>query len=212
MSNRIEQYLEEISRPLAEPQRSEWREEVRQHIESLVAAHQELGLSRDDAVEAAIASFGAAQNIGADVKRETANLGHSSATLALWGMTQFVIAVIPGFITLGALAALYALYGGEEFLANIGRIAASLAVISPLFAGWVIGRKASPNHLRRDLLLVPIMGCFASLPMAMIFSVLHQPGWKPNPMEIALWLPYALFAAWLSYFVSHKPDETPLKS
>ena len=127
-------------------------------------------------------------------------------------MLRYMMAVFPGFLTLGVVAALFGMNGGEDYLANIGRIAAVFSFTMPLFAGWVVGRKASPRHLRRDLLFVPVLGYFVSLLMAMIFSVLHQPDWKPDASEIALWLPYSLVAAFLSYLMCHNPEDAPLKS
>lgn len=208
MSSRLERYLDEISKPLPEPQRSEWREEVRQHLEALIAAHQELGLSRDAATEVAIASFGEAQIIGKNVQRETNDLRFQPPHPVLDGAFRFLMAIFPGFLTLGVAAGFYAFDGGDEYLANIGRLADAFSLILPLFAGWVVGRKASPRHLRRDLLAAPLLGYIASLPMAMTFSCLHQPNWRPSPVEIALWLPYALGAAWLSYILCHSADNT----
>lgn len=72
--SRLEQYLDEVSRPLTplgETARREWREEARQHLDDLVAAHAELGASENEAIEAALHQFGDAAKIGRAVRRES---------------------------------------------------------------------------------------------------------------------------------------------
>lgn len=68
--NPLEQYLDRVERHLTlltEDERREWREEARQHLESLVEAHLELGRSPGDALSAAIAQFGAPEVLGKEL-------------------------------------------------------------------------------------------------------------------------------------------------
>jgi hypothetical protein len=70
--SRVEAYLDELERPLAHlpaSERREWREEARQHLLSLAAAHEELGASPQEAVDAAVREFGDPGRIGRDLAR-----------------------------------------------------------------------------------------------------------------------------------------------
>lgn len=73
MHVRLEAYLEELERPLeglSVEARREWREEARQHLVALVEAHEELGRPPEEAVEAAIASFGDPVHLGREMRKE----------------------------------------------------------------------------------------------------------------------------------------------
>lgn len=73
MHTRLESYLEELERPLeglSVDARREWREEAQQHLLALVEAHEELGRTPEEAVEAAISSFGNAEQLGQEMRRE----------------------------------------------------------------------------------------------------------------------------------------------
>ncbi len=72
--SRLEQYLDELERPLTalgETVRREWREEARQHLADLAAAHEELATDADDALEQALHQFGDAATVGQAVRRES---------------------------------------------------------------------------------------------------------------------------------------------
>lgn len=72
--SRLETYLDELERPLTalgETARREWREEARQHLADLTAAHEELGTDPDTALEQALHQFGEAAKVGQAVRRES---------------------------------------------------------------------------------------------------------------------------------------------
>ncbi len=72
--SRLEQYLDELERPLTalgETARREWREEARQHLADLAAAHEELGTDPDTALEQALHQFGEASKVGQAMRRES---------------------------------------------------------------------------------------------------------------------------------------------
>jgi hypothetical protein len=71
MQSPLEQYIEEITRPLPLAEREEWRTEVEQHLDALIAAYEELGHSREEAVQLAAARFGAPERLGRQMRRET---------------------------------------------------------------------------------------------------------------------------------------------
>jgi len=69
---RLERYLSTIAsrlRTVPAEQRDEQVEEMRQHLEALVAGHVALGCGEDDAVEAAIRQFGRAEQVGRGLNR-----------------------------------------------------------------------------------------------------------------------------------------------
>lgn len=57
-------------RPLPEEQRRELEQELRQHLAALVAAHEEIGRSPEEATAAALARFGDPVRIGRRLTRE----------------------------------------------------------------------------------------------------------------------------------------------
>ncbi len=66
-------YLSRLERelsPLPSDERETARVELRQHVDALIAAHGELGLSAADAQTAALAQFGDARKIGGKLRRE----------------------------------------------------------------------------------------------------------------------------------------------
>jgi hypothetical protein len=70
MRSRLEEYLEEVSRPLPASERSEWRTEAEQHLTALIEAHIELGYSPEEATDLALARFGAAAKLGERMRAE----------------------------------------------------------------------------------------------------------------------------------------------
>lgn len=69
---KLDQYVETVAarlKTLPEPERKSQIDELRQHLESLVAANQTQGVSVDIATETALQQFGNAQEIGSDLGR-----------------------------------------------------------------------------------------------------------------------------------------------
>jgi hypothetical protein len=64
---RLESYLQTMEQHLVgitAAGKLEWRDEARAHLLALVEAHEELGATRDEAVEAALKQFGSGKRIG----------------------------------------------------------------------------------------------------------------------------------------------------
>ena len=67
----MERYLSSVSshlKDLPADERDEQLREMRQHLESLVAAHRASGLNQDEAVSAALNQFGDSQRIGSQLR------------------------------------------------------------------------------------------------------------------------------------------------
>jgi hypothetical protein len=93
--NRLEEYLDQLERPLtalSPTARREWREEAHEHLQSLIAAHEELGSSPEEAVEAAVRQFGDAARIGRGLRsvarrrRRTTPADREALTMAVWNI------------------------------------------------------------------------------------------------------------------------------
>lgn len=72
MHSPLEQYIETVEtrlRALPPEQRNNEVEEIRQHLESMVAAHVELGYGEQEAVELSLTQFGKAERVGKDLNR-----------------------------------------------------------------------------------------------------------------------------------------------
>jgi len=197
MPSRLEKYLDEVTRPVAPAQRAEWQEEAQQHLDALVAAHEELGLSREEAVEAAIGSFGEAKQIGKSIERESS--GSTFRQAVGKGILRFALPVLACFFPMACAAALFGVVGGEAYLATLRMAGGVLLVLTPVLGGWNAGIKASPHHPLRDVLLVPALGAMLCSPDSLIFSVFRHPTLRPDPRDAALWLPLALAASCLAY-------------
>lgn len=78
----LEAYLDECEAPLAPlpaAERGEWRDEARQHLLALAAAHIELGMSEEAAVEAALRQFGEPLPLGKKLAAAMRRTGCSPA-------------------------------------------------------------------------------------------------------------------------------------
>ena len=72
MNSRLEQYLETLDVHLAalpDERRRGLREEARQHVLDLAAAHRELGSDEDEALQAALRQFGDPRRVGKQYRR-----------------------------------------------------------------------------------------------------------------------------------------------
>lgn len=152
MHSRLEEYLDTVEKPLTslpKPAREEWREEARQHLESLVAAHEELGSSREEAVEAALLQFGDAQAIGVQMRRATIHDSDgwraASVAFALVGLPLVVWMAVLTVIGMSLLNS----SGTVNMTLFYGATAAGYAAV-PLMGGWWAGR-----YCRRHRLLFP---------------------------------------------------------
>jgi hypothetical protein len=197
MTSRLEQYLEEIAQPVSAYHRAEWREEARQHIEALVTAHEELGLRHEEAVEAALRSFGEATGIGKSVERESSVcILRRAIGQGIW---RFGLPVLACFLPMAFGIAVFGFVGSEVYLTTLRTMGSVLLILAPVLGGWNVGAKASLRHPLRDVLLMPALGALLCSPDSLIFSAFCHPTLRPDPRDAALWLPVALASSCLAY-------------
>lgn len=143
MHSQLEEYLDNVEKPLAPlptQAREEWREEARQHLESLVAAHEELGSSQEEAVEAALLQFGDAQTIGQQVRAATLDEveGWRAASIAC------MLVILPVIFWLAAMGLigtriLHQMNDIGADLSAFHRVAVSGFLMVPLLGGYWAG-------------------------------------------------------------------------
>lgn len=93
---RVARFFLRLDAPLCrmpEPERADLHTELRQHLETLVAAQLELGASPEEAIESALSSFGDPTNVGRKLMREwrLKNRDPFWATIVIIGVCQFVL-------------------------------------------------------------------------------------------------------------------------
>lgn len=93
---RVARFFLRLDAPLCrmpEPERADLHTELRQHLETLVAAQLELGASPEEAIESALSSFGDPTNVGRKLMREwrLKNRDPFWATIVIIGVCQFAI-------------------------------------------------------------------------------------------------------------------------
>jgi len=146
---RIEDYLDQIYVPLVGwvpyAARAELRAELQAHLESRVAAYQELGSSPDTAVREALAQSGDPQTVAREWMREWERILPRRKAPPAWYSTLvalgcFAVATRLGF---GLIAAAEA-SGGPDGLLHVGQLGyplfyAALAVLLPMLAGLTTG-------------------------------------------------------------------------
>jgi hypothetical protein len=189
MPSRLEQYLDEVTQPVAAPHRAEWREEVRQHIEAMTAAYEEIGHSRDEAMEQALTQFGDARTVGAQVQ---ARLARPATTIEAVKGFVYPVALCFNVVGIYSLVWAYGILQGTEdaanfsSLVNVGRAA---QILAPLLAGWWMARRLKGRlSLRRILagLLAGIPLCL--LPNAM-FHIVATAFQEPRLVDLLAWMP-----------------------
>jgi len=139
MQNRLDAYVAQLDRHLARLpawRREEELREIRQHLEALVMAYQELGSSEGEAVALALAQFGPPAQNARDLCR-------------VWRRQQERVEVGPSvrraFAWFGPLAVLSmagTLLSDRSGPAGLAFLLAAMAGVLSLFAGWRIGRDA----------------------------------------------------------------------
>ena len=142
MAAQIEDYLDQVCAPLttAVPHnvRREWRAEMQTHLESLTAAHIELGADPAEAVHSALRQFGEAHQVSSQWQAEWEQVGTTSTSATSlkvayqwfgggFGLTAFMLLLTGDLINQGR-------YGAH--LVNL------LCVLTPLVAGIAVGRSA----------------------------------------------------------------------
>lgn len=193
MSSRpLEQYLNELERSsgdLSSQERTEWREEVRQHLMEMARAHEAVGLSPEEAMTAALRDFGNARQIGS-------RAAECSGKGLLCGKTAVALFSVPMMAIMAlmiGIAYAYVLTDSLFFLRclQIGGITSFLTI--PVLGGWCAARK-----IRRNQSALPVLSAltFAALGFSPVASVLLIPafgspfgGATPDLRLGLLWLP-----------------------
>jgi len=146
-----EEWFQKLNRPLRHlpaSERTEAHLEVRQHLEALAAANEELGSSREEAWEFALAQFGDPARIGQKLYQEwrqsktglRAGLNaviFGTSLHLLWGVTTTVA------------FALWLHFQGTR--GPIGEVSGVLAMASLLIINFAIGRKYPHQALKGAL-------------------------------------------------------------
>lgn len=158
MQSRLEQYLDQVEQELkALPswEREEWREEARQHLGALVEAHEELGSSREEALQAALAQFGPARSLGRALRSASSvGLAHRRASRELaWSMH------VLAWDTVVTVAAMNLLVDG-----GAARWAALLVLlVGHAIGGAVLGRMTGRSSLSRWVVLPYLLMLLAAV-------------------------------------------------
>ena len=202
MSSRLEQYLEEVSKPISSHERVEWRTEAEQHLAALIAAYEELGYNQEEATELALNRFGEAQTVGKQVRAEMRPVMFSPATVT------FLAPLLLSFVVMYLAASSFAETGNQHTLPMMLTKSGLLNGISALaYGGWV-GRLLRDGHYTRRSLLyfLPLTlwaGAGVCLVGAAFFASLTGVPPIPNSAYILLstlvWCGIAVTTAALTY-------------
>lgn len=153
----LDHWFQRLNAPLKHlpaQERVEIHAEVRQHLEALAAANEELGSPPEEAWQFAMAQFGNPTQIGRRLRREAMALLSDPNR---WAVNPLMAAFIHAFVhCAGVLAMGIALgllvVGGmllvkpelpisDPWSIGIRDITAGIALASPFWAGWATGRR-----------------------------------------------------------------------
>lgn len=127
--------LEEPLAPLGEAACHDWRQEAEAHILSLIAAHEELGLSHEQAVATALREFGNENRIGKNVAYEI----HKQRRPPIHQFFSDVVATVILGLGIVGITLLGTTYQSEttatvHLLSHL--LACSLFFVIPVISGW----------------------------------------------------------------------------
>jgi hypothetical protein len=142
---RLQGYLDSLEKPLAtlgEAARREWRSEAEGHLRSLVAAHEELGATQEEAVESALARFGASKQIGSRMRQAT--LRYDARQNPAARITERVIkcsagALLPALVSFLTFVLLYVYTDNLAAQAAARGVVTAALLAGPLVNGWLLG-------------------------------------------------------------------------
>ena len=144
------------------------REEVQQHLEALMAANEELGSSPEEAMELALAQFGAPRKFGRRMAQEwQRRQGWASVEGAfiLYGVGAFAVSAVVIQAICWAAATLYHVLTAVDISASIPTLACELVGV-PIATGLALGWKYPAYALTGSLyttLTMPILSFFTAL-------------------------------------------------
>jgi hypothetical protein len=133
---RREQYLTEITRSLPKIEQPVFRTEAEQHLDALIAAYEDLGHTREEAMELALARFGDARTLGHHLGQEAMRTEFKQMLSPR--MVRFVVPVVLYFTTMAFACLLLAGTEDEKLRLNLSVFAAVTQYISPVLGGvWL---------------------------------------------------------------------------
>jgi uncharacterized membrane protein len=150
-----EDWFQRLNAPLnglPAAERAEMRTEIRQHLDALTAAHEELGSPPDEAWRLALAQFGDPTRIGRRLRREAMALsGDPNRWAANPLMAAFIYSsVLACGLQMGVLVVMIALMGILALVApglidswesGLGAVLGGTILLGPIWAGWMTGAK-----------------------------------------------------------------------
>ena len=189
---RLEQFFQRLNQPLKrmpQPARAELHAELRQHLDALAAAHEELGSSPEAAYDLALRQFGDPGKIGRKLWWEwflSSRKGPSEDFRAvLYALMAFLILgpvlyfVLFGLLPL-SIAALASPTAGDDFFnAHSGTLSFLLMAGTPILAGLRTGRKYPRLAVRAMFWASVSLGALL-LPAIVVASLLLRQEFPPN--------------------------------
>ena len=186
---RIDAYLDRACAPLfrslPEEEARERRAEMRDHLESMIAAYVELGSSEMEAVSLALAQFGSEQSVGQAWKQECETTQAEAGRGAFWSTLRPIVG-----ISAVNWMAMPMMLGGYAFLTrgyfDTGRAlpapltAAAFLVfcaeyaLFPGFLGFVAGRRARGKTLVASVLALPLIQLLCMAPAVLLYHGLNS--------------------------------------
>ena len=147
---RVEGFYQRLNvqlRKMPLEQRAEVHQELRQHLEALVAAHEELGATPQEAVAAALRQFGDPRRIGRRLARDWSRGAHWPRNRGAFAFTYAYVCFGGALAALAAAACLWGVVAtvGDLWLAQWTPFEStfffSIGSIAPAAAGWLTGRR-----------------------------------------------------------------------
>ena len=159
-------------------ERQQLHEEVRQHLDALAKANEELGSTQEEARQFALAQFGDPTKIGRRMAwewRRGQELLSPDMAAVLYGIGVHV-AASAGLVALFCIAAVLDYFSGERILGKAGGlVTAGYFVGIPILAGFKLGRKYPRQALTGAFyafLVLPVLPLLS----AAALSVVQTPG------------------------------------
>lgn len=203
----LDQFFQRLNKPLKrmpQPARAELHAELRQHLAALVAAHEELGSTPEEALDLALRQFGDPAKIGhrlwwewflSSRRRPSEGFLAAGYALVLYALCDLLFALPPLLAPLGdrlvPSSCMAALRSGGDFLryAQTLELLGLLTVLAmtlgvPALVGWLVGRKF-PRHSLRAMFGVALAPTVWILPAIVLANLPPGQGFA-GPLPAAL--------------------------
>lgn len=168
---RIAAYLRRTCAPLfvslSQEEAEEQRDEMQSHLESMVAAHIELGASETEAVTLALQQFGKEQNVAQAWRQECEEVTAAAGRGTFWSALRPMagISLVNKLVYAVLLAVCSWSHGGPLTcyatvgrLGNLGLLIMSLEfILVPIYLGSLAGRRVCGSVLAAALFALPVL-------------------------------------------------------